>query len=251
VIVLGRRKGPVIVGHRGGRGEGWPPENTLAAFERAHREGAHAVETDVRLCADEVVLFHDPTLARMTEKRDSRAVAGVPWADLARVGLGSQGEKIPRLVDVLSWAEQSGTAVNVEVKHDVPDRLALVRAVVRLLGGSRVPLLVSSFDPFVLAVMRVLAPALPCALLTDPGQAYAAVLHRVARPGLVFGLHVERRQADPKLIAGWKRRGLAVGVWTVNDPEEARRLEGDGVDVLITDQPGRLVEALRCSSLRA
>jgi glycerophosphoryl diester phosphodiesterase len=243
VIVLGQT-GPVIVGHRGGRGDGWPPENTLAAFERAHREGAPAVETDARLSADEVVLFHDPTLLRMTQQRDARAVARVPWVALPPVGLGSRGEKIPRLLDLLSWAEQTGTALNVELKHDVPNRLALVRAVTRQLRGARVPLLVSSFDPLELAVMRALAPAIPCALLTDPGQAYAPLLHRVARPGLVFGLHVERRQARTDLLERCKRRGLALGVWTVNDPEEARRLVGEGVDVLITDQPGALVGAL-------
>jgi glycerophosphoryl diester phosphodiesterase len=243
VIVLGQ-SGPVIVGHRGGRGEGWPPENTLAAFERAQREGAPAVETDARLCAGEVVLFHDPTLLRMTG-HDARPVARVPWTELADVRLGPQREKIPRLLDLLSWAEQTGTALNVELKHDVPDRLALVRAVVRRLRGARVPILVSSFDPFELAVTRALAPSLPCALLTDPGQSYAPLLHRVARPGLVFGLHLERRQARTDLLARAKRRGLALGVWTVNDPEEARRLVADGVDVLITDRPGALVGALK------
>jgi len=246
VIVLGQ-SGPVIVGHRGGRGEGWPPENTLAAFDRAHGEGAPAVETDARLCADEVVLFHDPTLLRMTG-HDARAVAHLPWVELAAMRLGSQKEKVPRLLDLLSWAAQTGTALNIELKHDVPDRLALVRAVVRALRGARVPILVSSFDPFQLAVTRALAPAVPCALLTDPGQAYAPLLHRVARPGLVFGLHVERRQARADLIARWKRRGLALGVWTVNEPEEARRLVGDGVDLLITDQPGALVGALTAAT---
>jgi glycerophosphoryl diester phosphodiesterase len=236
VIVLGA-KSPVIVGHRGGRGEGWPRENTLAAFARAREEGAHAIETDVRLSADEVVAFHDPTLARTTEKRDSRLVARVPWRELDPLG-------VPRLADVLAWAARTGCALNAEVKHDVPDRLALVRAVARQLRTARVPVLVSSFDPFVLALMRILLPALPCAILTDPHQSYAPLLHGIVRPGLVFGLNVERRQAAPDRIARWKRRGLAVGVWTVNEPEEARGLAEEGVDLLISDQPGRLVEAL-------
>jgi glycerophosphoryl diester phosphodiesterase len=236
VIVLGVES-PVIVGHRGGRGEGWPRENTLEAFERAQREGARAVETDVRLSADEVVAFHDPTLARTTENRDTRLVARVRWTELDPLG-------VPRLIDVLAWAERTGCALNVEVKHDVPDRLALVRAVARQLRTARVPVLVSSFDPVVLVAMRALAPTLPCAILTDPRQSYAPLLHRIARPGLVFGVHVERRQADPGRIASWKRRGLAVGVWTVNEPEEARRIADLGVDVIISDQPGRLVDAL-------
>ncbi len=234
----------MVVGHRGGRGEGWPPENTLAAFERARREGAQAFETDVRLAADEVVLFHDPTLTRMTGKRDRRAVACVPWSLLPAVGLDAQREKVPRLVDLLDWAAQAGCGINVEVKHDVPDRVGLVRTVVRQLGRARVPLLVSSFDPFVLALTRALAPTLSRALLTDPGQSYAPLLQGIARPGLVLGLHVERRQAKADRVASWKRRGLAVGAWTVNEADEARRLVRDGVDVLITDQPGKILRAL-------
>ncbi len=237
MIVFGRER-PVVVGHRGGRGDGWPRENTRHAFARAHEEGAGAVETDLRLSADEVVAFHDPTLARMTEGTDIRAIARVPCAELAA------SLEVPRLADVLAWAEKAGCALNLEVKHDVPDRLALVRAVVRQLRVGAVSVLVSSFDPYVLLAVRALAPALPCALLTDPGQSYAPLLHGIARPPFVFGLHVERRQVDALRIARWKRRGLAVGVWTVNDPEEAQRLADDGVDLLITDHPGRLARAL-------
>src|SRR5262252_7903099 len=61
---------PIVVGHRGGRGEGWPQENTLAAFERARREGARAIELDVRTCAGgNAVVFHDVTLSRATDGR--------------------------------------------------------------------------------------------------------------------------------------------------------------------------------------
>ena len=38
-------------------------------------------------------------------------------------------------------------------------------------------------------------------------------------------------------------RGLAVVVWTVNDPEDMRELIALGVDGIITNWPNRLVEA--------
>lgn len=244
--LLGRAFVPVIVGHRGGRSEGWPPENSLASFERAHREGAHAIETDVRLTASgEVVAFHDPTLARMTDDRDTRDVARLDGSALGAVRLKGSSEKIPRLSDVLDWAEGASSALNIEVKHDVPDRWALGRAVARQLSRTRVPLLVSSFDPFLLLAMGVLAPKVPRALLTHPGQRYAPVLHALSHPRFLTALHVERREARPTAIQRWKRRGLRVGVWTVNDEYEALRLAALGVDVLITDEPGKIVAALR------
>jgi glycerophosphoryl diester phosphodiesterase len=236
---------PLVIGHRGGRGDGWPPENTLSAFERGRLEGAYAVELDIRLSGSgEVVVMHDANLARMTTGQETGAVASLPWSVLSRIELGASRERIPRLEDVLDWARSKDTALNVEIKHDVPDRLALVRGVARLLRGSEVAVLVSSFDPFVLLALRLFLPRVASALLTDPRQSYAPALHALARRPLVAALHVERQQAAPDAIARWKRRGLVVGVWTVNDPHEARRLADAGVDLIITDQPGPMVEAL-------
>jgi glycerophosphoryl diester phosphodiesterase len=242
--IFGRPSGPVVVGHRGGRGEGWPIENTLAAFERARAQGAHAIELDVRLTADdEVVVIHDPTLARITRGRDTRAVATLSAGELSRIELAG-GAIVPRLADVLAWAGPARLPVNVEIKHDVPKRLALVRAVARELAWSSTPVLVSSFDPASLLAMRLLSHKTVCALLTDPSQTYARALFLAARPPFVLALHVERRQADPKRIARWKKRGLAVGVWTVNDADEAARLVEAGVDILITDEPARILAAV-------
>jgi len=237
---------PFVVGHRGGRGEGWPPENTLAAFERARSQGADAVELDVRLAeSGEVVVMHDPDLSRMTMGHETSAVARLPWSALSRIPLGAARERIPRLEEVLGWSTSTACLLNVEIKRDVPDRLALVRAVAREVRGFEPAPLVSSFDPFLLVALRALAPRVASALLTDPSQAYASALHAIVRRPFVHALHVHRRQAEPRSVVRWKRLGLLVGVWTVNDPEEARSLARQGVDLVITDEPGRIRDALR------
>jgi len=227
-----------IVGHRGGRGDGWPPENTMPAFERAVTEGARAIELDVRTCASgEIVVFHDDTLARMAG--DARRVADVRAAELSAIEL--DGARIPFLADVLAWASDQNIAVNVELKHDVPDRTALARAVARVVSASRANVVLSSFDPRLMATMAALSPRVPRAQLTGPRQPRAGVLHAVARPPFVQALHVERTQTSPSWIDRWKKRGLRVGVWTVNDPREARDLLALGVDYVITDRPGEML----------
>jgi glycerophosphoryl diester phosphodiesterase len=40
------------------------------------------------------------------------------------------------------------------------------------------------------------------------------------------------------------RRGLRLGVWTVNDASEAADLVALGVATIITDQPGAILEAI-------
>src|SRR5262245_47720277 len=100
--------GPRVIGHRGAartatpasgasasgggpiprRAARAPVENTLTAFREAIDQGAVAVELDVRVAASgEVIVFHDPTLERLTEGRDLRPIAALSAAELGRVEL--------------------------------------------------------------------------------------------------------------------------------------------------------------------
>jgi glycerophosphoryl diester phosphodiesterase len=230
---------PLVVGHRGGRGLGWPPENTVAAFERARREGAAAVELDVRTCAGgAVVVFHDRNLSRATSGRDPRRVDDVSLGELRALG-------VETLDHALSWARKNGLAVNVEMKHDVASRARLARATVRAIRVAGTDALLSSFDPLLLAWASLLAPSLPRALLVHAEQPlWAALLQQTARAPFVGWLHLERVQARPRALVRPMRRGLRLGVWTVNDPKDAVDLAGLGVASIITDVPGTILRAL-------
>src|SRR6476646_7269082 len=116
---------PYVFGHRGVRGAA--PENTMAAFELAAASGADGVELDVRLCrTGELVVCHDPTLARFTGGRDERKVADLDLGELARADVGS-GQGVPPLAEVLRLARDRKLRVNVEMKRDVPNRRLVVR----------------------------------------------------------------------------------------------------------------------------
>lgn len=236
---------PFVVGHRGGRGEGWPAENTLDAFERARRQGAQAVELDTRVSAEgEAVVFHDPVLTRMTSRRDLRRVSDVALRQLCDIDLGA-GARIPKLADVLAWARACGLGVNVELKRDVPRRGAVVRAAARAVRESGADVLLSSFDPAMLAMAAVAAPSVARALLTHDGQPrWAWALQRMLGPPLVSALHLERTQVGSGSIARDRSR-TRIGVWTVNSPPEAADLVRRGAAWIITDAPGEVLEGIR------
>ena len=227
---------PLVVGHRGGRGEGWPPENTIEAFEQARAQGARAIELDVRTCAGgEVVVFHDVSLERMVGG-DARRVCDVRLEELRALDLGG-GARVPTLSEVLAWARDRDVAVNVEMKHDVPDRRTLARATMRCVRGARADVLLSSFDPTLLVLAAAVMPRTRRALLVHRDQPpWAEALQRIARPPLVQALHLERTQTDPRFVEGALGRGLRLGVWTVNDPGEAVDLVAMGVASIITDR---------------
>jgi glycerophosphoryl diester phosphodiesterase len=241
---------PLVVGHRGGRGEGWPPENTIEAFERARAQGARAIELDVRTCKDGLVVFHDDTLARMTRSRDARRVCDVPLEELRRIDLGDA--RIPTLDEALAWARERDVAVNVELKHDVPDRVALARRALRAVRAHGADVLLSSFDPVLLALGFAFGPGVSRALLVHQGQTrWARALREMARPPAVRSLHLERTQTDSAALVRHRSRGLRLGVWTVNDPREASDLVRRGVSTIITDAPGAVLGALVRTELAA
>ena len=63
---------PAIIGHRGAAADA--PENTLASFREAARQGARMVEFDVKLTADgRLIVMHDDLLDRTTDGKGTVA----------------------------------------------------------------------------------------------------------------------------------------------------------------------------------
>ena len=243
---------PLVLGHRGARAHA--PENTLAAFERALGAGAAGVELDVRLeRTGEVIVLHDRTLGRVTGHRDERDVERCDWAELAAVDVGD-GERIPLLASVVTWARERGARVNVELKPDVTHRKRLVARTIALLahhGASADQFLLSSFHPGMVRLAVELTRAwmpnpLPVALLVHPESP-----HRDAHPTWrelgASGIHPAAELATPDRIERWRAHGAFVNVWTVNAPAQARTLASLGVDTLITDDPATIVASLMSS----
>jgi glycerophosphoryl diester phosphodiesterase len=219
----------------------------MEAFETAARAGAEGVELDVRLCrSGELVVCHDATLARLTGGRDVRVVAEMPAEELARVDVGN-GQAVPLLRQVLAWARGEGVSVNVEMKRDVPSRRRVVAEAARLLGelgAGAPPVLVSSFDPWMLAYLGWLVPGVPRGFLFGEEHPYL----RSGWPARALGaaaVHPQRTLCRVEQVGRWRGLGKLVNVWTVNDAEEARKLAAWGVDAIITDVPRVVIDVVR------
>lgn len=239
---------PLVLGHRGASADA--PENTLAAFRLALAQGADGVELDVWRCATgELVVFHDEDAARIAGVPLS--VPDAPFAALRALDVGAhrgdrfRGERIPRLEEVLDALP--GAVVNVELKSRGrrPD-LGLAAAVARALreAGAVDRAVVSSFDHRLVVAFRLTAPEIPAGLLVEaeePRRVLTALALRLVRPAAI---HPDRRLVTPERARAWIARGLAVNVWTVDDPEEAARLAALGAAAIITNVPGRIRAAL-------
>ncbi|KAL6906891.1 PLC-like phosphodiesterase [Trichoderma evansii] len=97
----GSRRIPQTIAHRGFKASF--PENSMAAFRAAVEVGAHALETDVHLSKDGVVvLSHDPSLKRCFGV--DLLIKDCTWSYLSSLRTTKQPhEPLPRLVDLLEY----------------------------------------------------------------------------------------------------------------------------------------------------
>ncbi len=236
--------GPLVYGHRGASARA--PENTLAAFALALDEGADGVELDVRRCASgEVVVLHDPTLARTAGV--PRAVRDVPLSALRRLDAG-RGERVPLLDDALALVAGRGRLLNVEVKADGDDRALLARRVAETLArhtpAVRHLVAVSTFDPRMVVALRRAGLTAPLLFLCEDSR-QGRLLGRAVPPLLgTQGINPEHVLVTPARLARWRAAGLLVTPWTVDDPARVRALAAAGVDGLITNDPAGTRRAL-------
>ena len=237
------------IAHRGASSAA--PPNTLAAFEKAVELGADGIEFDVHLSADGVpVVIHDFTVDGTTD--GSGRVAEMTLAQLEQLDAGSSfdpafaGERIPTLVQVLETCGNR-LLLNIELKDLSLRDSGLERAVIAQVEqrglGNRV--ILSSFNPFSLRRAKKIAPRIPVGLLYAPNlplplrRAWLAPLfpHEARHP--------EHTMVDARYLAWARRHGYQVNTWTVDDPDEMRRLIALGVDSIITNLPDVLDKVLK------
>jgi glycerophosphoryl diester phosphodiesterase len=231
----GDRGRVLIIGHRGAVAPDHP-ENTLAAVDRALRQGADGVEVDVRLTADGVpVCHHDPGMRRTAG--DARHVVAMAYADLPAV----TGHPVPRLSELFDLVGDRGRVI-VELK--APHwpggaSTGTVEAVGSVLRQYRLHnVVVSSFDRPRLWQMRHSGVGVRTALLGRPGVPMGVVLRRALQDGHdEVHPHVASLLGRLDLVRTAVQQGIAVAGWTVNRPRDLVRLADAGVHAAISDDP--------------
>ena len=249
------RPRPRLYAHRGAAAE--QPENTLPSFRRALELGADALEMDVHMTADgAIVVSHDANTARMAgvalELRRAelaevkRLDVGYGFVDGAgaRPFLG-KGYRIPTFEEVL--AEFPDVVINVDLKQSRPSIVAPLLALLRRAGAEERAQLASYSLATLLEVRArgyrgttALSRTEVFGLLLLPRQLITRlplVGSAAQLPPRAGPLNLSR----PELIAKCHELGMRVDFWTVNDPEQARRLLESGADGIMSDDPAAIV----------
>jgi glycerophosphoryl diester phosphodiesterase len=209
-----------------------------------------------------IVVIHDDSVDRTTDGEGF--VRDMTLREVQRLDAGyrftldggatypyrGQGVRVPELEEIF-W-EFPGHAVNIDIKEARPGvEAALLRTIADAGAGERV-LVVSEMS----AVVERFRKLSRGGISMGASRRDIKIFYRLSRLYLEFLLRPSydalqvpaeyggREVVTPRFIEAAHNRGVRVDVWTIDDPEEMRRLLDLGVDVLMTNHPQALAKVL-------
>lgn len=235
-----------IIAHRGASYEA--PENTLASFKLAWQKKADAIELDIYLSKDgKVMVSHDGTLGRMTGKDIS--IKDSTSEEIRALDAGSikgkqfAGERIPFLEEVLKTIPR-GREAFIEIKCGTE----VLPALQKIIKESRKEkqLRIIGFDLNTIAAFKKLMPNIPVFWLQSKGKAatYSSRFIVDVKSHGIDGLDLLYDGVNKEYVDAVKAAGLKLYTWTVDDPNEAKRLASLGVDGITTNRPDFIREQI-------
>ncbi|HEX3877095.1 MAG TPA: glycerophosphodiester phosphodiesterase [Bryobacteraceae bacterium] len=269
--VYGAADAPRILvhGHRGARAR--RPENTIPAFEYAISQGVDALEMDMAVTKDNVIVIsHDPILEPpvCTGPSPKAVIHQLTLAEVRQWDCGAvrnprfetqqtvPGTRMPTLDDVFKLATHGKFLYNIETKSfpDHPEytpspeefsRMVLAKIREYHLDDR---VILQSFDFRTLVAMRKLAPSVRLSALVENDQRDFPTISAAAAKAEIVS--PEFHLVTPEKVAAAHRAGLQVVPWTANSPADWDKLIDAKVDAIISDDPAELIAYLRKKGLR-
>jgi glycerophosphoryl diester phosphodiesterase len=224
----------ICFAHRGA--SGYEPENTIRSFTRALELGATWMECDVRAVGDELVVFHDRTLSRLTGSPGQ--VADLDLATLRSLKVRGS-EPVPLLSEVVELVRGRAN-LQLELKGaGTGERTGRYLNALLEKNWRADSFLVSSFDHEELLACKKVAPSIPLGVLL---YGYPINTPEIARAIGAYSVHLNLEMITPKRVSTLHQAGLKVFVYTVNELSDIQAMRSVGVDGVFSDFPDRVIE---------
>jgi glycerophosphoryl diester phosphodiesterase len=225
---------PLIISHRGDRTQA--VENTIAACEIALAAGADALEIDVRETGSgELVVFHDFSLKRMFNQNGY--VGRIPLKDLLSFPYKNNPAKEPQFIETLDAFFdhfKNKVPINLDAKTIHFFDFSFADKIIDTIRNHNLfdTVWVSCFNPFLLQILKLKNSDL------QTGYLFQRLPFIHMTYDLITGTtawHPHERIVTRSLIKRKKRSGKKLFVWTVNEPENLKKLSEYEIDGIISD----------------
>jgi glycerophosphoryl diester phosphodiesterase len=260
---------PILVhGHRGARA--MRPENTIPAFRYAIAQGVDALELDMAVTSDNVVVVsHDPILEApvCTGAAGSAVIHTLTLRQVREWDCGKvrnprfpnqqtvPGTRIPTLDEVFDLAPLGKFDFNIETKIFLehpeysPGPEEFVKLVLAKIRAHKLEkrVILQSFDFRTLVEMKRVAPEIRISALLENDPADFVAVGLQAKADIISP---QFPMATPERVRAAHAAGLQVVPWTANDPKDWDKLIAADVDAIISDDPAALIAYLKTKGRR-
>jgi glycerophosphoryl diester phosphodiesterase len=222
------------IGHRGARG--YEPENTLIGFQKAIDLQVDGIELDVHLSADgELMVIHDETIDRTTNGKGAVNQFSVLELKCFQI---ERDQRIPTLTEVLNLIDQR-CDVNIELKsYQAADKVVdLIERFIADKHWSYNQFMVSSFDWNALQQVAFLNSSIRIGVLTEENLDLAFAFAKFIQAS---SIHPDYHLLTAENTAKLQEKGFQVFPWTVNEPEDIKKIKSFNVNGIISDFPDRI-----------
>lgn len=233
-----------IIAHRGA--SYIAPENTVASSKLAWKLGTDAVETDIYLTKDnKIICSHDANTKRASGQ--DYKIAETNSDVLRKLDVGSfkdlkyKGEKMPFLEDLIKVMPK-GKELVVEIKCG-KEVLPYLKSTIQRYGKNKVFTFIA-FDLETITAVKKLFPYCSCYWLSSNAELVQQKLSLIPEAGLE-GISLSFNIINEDIMRQAKNLNVEVCSWTIDDPEEAKRLISLGVNTITTNRPGWLTDQIK------
>ena len=270
-----------VQAHRGGAG--LMPENTIEAMKHALDMGVNTLELDLQVSKDGlVVVSHDPYFHHRyairpdgshVEKDDPKEyIYTMPYSEVAKYDVGSRPSEVwpekaciktvkPLANDLIDFVENytkenglSPVRYNIEIKskdaagegQNWPTYDRFVSECCKFLHSKQLDdrLVVQSFDVRALNYMHEKYPEFILSYLVDANapdfDTYMGYLKFTPQ-----WLSPHHTITDEALVQKCREKGIKLVPWTVDKPEDIKRILDLGVEAIISNYPDRVLMQTR------
>lgn len=238
------------------RGLSWAaPENTMKAFELASKNGFYAIETDIWISKDDkFIISHDSNLSRTCGINSE--IGNMSSDEIRRVKIkyGNNYDEysndysathIPTMSQFLVFCRDNDIVPMIEVKFpnvsDAEDDIRILNKLyeeIYSIMGNRKVYLISFHYNFIINMSRILKEkknnSIELRFLIDVYENTEKIpIYQFCKNNSIgFSM---RKENEDELIKTLMNEGNSVGLWTINDKDEAIKYIDMGIDFVVTD----------------
>ncbi len=253
----------MVIAHGGG--QGLFPANTMRAFDGSVEIGVDALEMDIRISKDNIlVTHHDETIDRLSNGKGK--ISDFSFEELQNYNYGYNfvdihGERpyqdslinVPALSKV--FQKYSKSFMIVEIKDEGERGKMVARELNELIIQYNMQdrIIVASFHHKILKYFyRISNGEIPTSSSVKESAKFV-IFSKLLLNRLFFtkstALHLPSKVkgvelATQRIVNSAHQKNIAIHYWTINDKEEMKSLIEMNVDGIITDRPDLMIELL-------